>query len=210
MNFTAKKILGPIVYESTESHKFLSQEINFLRSKMKAYDSSWGPMATKDNRILEYEETENLKKFIMDHLNNYVHTVLQITDDVEFYITESWVNCLEPQRQHPIHTHGNSIISGVLFILPEESKGASPLVFGRDYHETFRGFEFPYKQMDYPYVLHEQGKVVIFPSSAAHAVPENRDGQERWSLSFNTFFRGKRGVSGINCTDAVGNRLTLS
>lgn len=210
MNFSARKILGPIVYESTDSYKFSNDEINFLRSKMSAYDSTWGPMATKDNKILEYEEAKNLKEFVINHLNNYVHELLQITDDVDFYITESWVNCLEPRKQHPIHTHGNSIISGVLFILPEESNTASPLVFGTDYHEVFRGFEFPYKKMDYPYVLHEQGKLVIFPSSAAHAVPENRDDKERWSLSFNTFFKGSLGMSGINSSQAVGNRLTLS
>lgn len=210
MNFVAKKILGPVVYETTEHYQLSTEELNYFKSRLQAYDSTWGPMASKDNRILEAEPASKIKEFIMNHIKTYVHDVLQINEDVEFYITESWVNCLEPGNQHPIHTHGNSLISGVMFLLPEESEKASPLVFGTDCHEVFRGFEFPYKRMDYPFVLHEKGKLVIFPSSSAHAVPESRDDKERWSLSFNTFFKGNLGISGVNAVDAVGNRLTLT
>jgi len=209
MNYTANKILGPVVYESTDPYQFTAEEINFFKSTLKSYNSTWGPMASKDNKVLESDHFKKVKEYVEQHLKQYVHEILQITDDVEFYITESWINCLEPGKQHPIHTHANSLISGVLFLLPEESKLASPLVFGTDSHEVFRGFEFPYKVMDYPYILHEQGKLVIFPSSTAHAVPYNRDELERWSLSFNTFFRGRLGVSGVNAQEAVGNRLTL-
>lgn len=210
MNFIARKILGPIVYETVDHYKFSTNEINLIRSKMEAYDSTWGPMASKDNRVLCDENLSKIKEHIIEHINYYVHEILQINEDVDFYITESWVNCLEPRSQQPIHAHGNSLISGVMFVLPEASKSSSPLVFGTDYHEIFRGFDFPYKRMDYPHVMHEQGKLVLFPSGTAHAVPENLDNCERWSLSFNTFFRGKLGFSGINSTGAGGNRLELS
>lgn len=210
MNYTANKVLGPVVYESTDLYEFTTEEINYLKSTLKEYNSTWGPIASKDDKVLEADSAKKIKEYISGHLKQYVHEILQITDDVEFYITESWVNCLESGKQHPIHTHSNSLISGVFFLLPEESKLASPLVFGTDSNQIFRGFEFPYKVMDYPYILHEQGKLVIFPSSTAHAVPYNRDELSRWSLSFNCFFRGSLGRSGVNAQDAVGNRLTLT
>lgn len=202
MEYSAKRILGPIIYETSNEYKFSTTEINSLKACLNPSIQTAGAIYSKNMHILEKPELVELKNYIQEALNQCAYEVWQIEETVKFYITESWVNCLMPGKQHPIHKHSNSVFSGVMFIEPEEN--GAPLVFGTDLNDVFRGFEFPYKQIDYGFVEQKSGRLTIFPSSTAHVVPENVLPTERWSLSFNTFFHGELGNSGINSMPTTG------
>ena len=208
MTYTSRKFLGPILYETTEHYSLSSDERGYIKSTMAGRNSEiigGGKRHSRDLQILQREELSSLSQWIQGHINNFAHDVYTITNDVEFYITDSWVNHLMPGAEHVMHSHSNSIISGVLFIGTEGNN--QPLYFGTDINEVFRGFEFPYNDMQYENVNHEDGKLVMFPSKVAHGVPPVA--LDRWSLSFNTFFRGTvGGGQGVNV--GYGNQLTLT
>ena len=41
-------------------------------------------------------------------------------EELDFYITQSWINITKPDEFHHEHFHTNSIISGVFYISTEE------------------------------------------------------------------------------------------
>ena len=52
----------------------------------------------------------------MEHVNAYFEKIYSPTTDCSVYITQSWINYTEEKQRHHIHLHGNSLISGVLYI----------------------------------------------------------------------------------------------
>ena len=66
----------------------------------------------------EYPEYERMRDYCQSHLNNYVKEIFcPVQEDVEFYITQSWVNVTRPGEFHHRHAHQNSILSGILYLL---------------------------------------------------------------------------------------------
>lgn len=94
------------------------------------------------------------------------------TEYKDFYIAEMWANQSGPGYRHPIHTHANSLLSGIAYLkLPE---GSSPTLF-YDPRPGFRQLEPMYK--DYgPHnsgvcgMAVEPGEVIFFPSALPHGV----------------------------------------
>ena len=37
-------------------------------------------------------------------------------NNVEIYITQSWLNYIDENQYHPMHYHPNSVVSGVLYL----------------------------------------------------------------------------------------------
>ena len=119
MTYISRKFLGPILYETTEHYSLSSDERGYIRSTMIGRNSEiigGGKRHSRDLQILKREELSSLSQWIQGHINNFAHDVYKIVGDVEFYITDSWVNHLMPGVEHTMHQHSNSIISGVFFL----------------------------------------------------------------------------------------------
>ena len=61
-----------------------------------------------------------LEKHLMVHVNNYFKEVIQASNKVTPYITQSWVNFTALDENHHFHSHSNSIASGVLYIAADK------------------------------------------------------------------------------------------
>jgi uncharacterized protein (TIGR02466 family) len=135
----------------------------------------------------------------MQEVELYARDVLRVSRNVEFYITNSWVNIYKPGESAGPHIHHNSLISGVLYLKVTESSGA--LVFHRDIYSII---PFPPAldlDMDSFNLYNckswghkpKVNDICLFPSMVMHSADPNESGEERWCLAFNVFARGNIG-----------------
>lgn len=180
----------PLVVCGTR-YEFARAEKKFI-SELEMVDNA-GNRMSKNDSVLDSEELANLKRFIDAQVLNFKKNLLQIKDENQIYITQSWVNNSKPGQFHPKHKHPNSVISGVMF-LGENDDASLPAI---RFHRTLELFplEFEFdglnefnagcREFD-----PEDGMLMLFPSSLEHDVEQNMSGRVRSSISFNTFVRG--------------------
>lgn len=150
------------------------------------------------SNVLEKEELNIVRNFIIDKLKFYKEEVWAYEDNISVDIVCSWMNEINTKDQfHHAHIHPNSIFSGVFYIrCLEEDK----IYFGNDnqyglHRKTFsvdnKNFNvFNSESWWWPV---EEGQLIIFPSYLRHWVPQNLennyDNFYRLSLSFNAFYK---------------------
>jgi uncharacterized protein (TIGR02466 family) len=184
------------IYTTKIDRKFTKQELKFVNEQKKHCMSNTGNINTKDNYVLNRKEFKNIKKFLDKHCKNYLNTIICPKNNINLYITQSWLNYTEANQYHHKHAHPNSIISGVFYfdsdikndkILFSSSKGyeqIKPIIDETKYNiwnsETWF---FPV----------ETGNLFMFPSSTNHQVETKKGTNTRISLAFNTFYKGTVG-----------------
>ena len=71
--------------------------------------------------ILELENFIDLKKQLMNELNNFFHNVMNYESD--FKITTSWFTKSQNSQSSNYHNHNNSMFSGILYLQTDENSG---------------------------------------------------------------------------------------
>ena len=139
---------------------------------------------------------KNLKKFCEQHIENYVEQVINPIQELDFYITQSWFNVVEPGGSIHRHWHANSIISGSFYISTEED---DRIVF-TDPNKAVKGI-LKLDQKEYNvwnsqtwFFPVENNLLFLFPSWLEHEVaPNEKATTNRISLAFNVFAKGNFG-----------------
>ena len=139
------------------------------------------------------EELKDLKTFCEQELKRYLKDIEGVNTDItNLSITASWLNKIKPQEcTHP-HSHGNSHLTGILYIscVPNDS---IQLVNMNCHPRSFGRLELPKKKTttftaDTASVNVKEGDLILFPSWVPHQVGVNKtENKERISLSFDTF-----------------------
>tara|TARA_B100001093_G_scaffold446071_1_gene450063 strand:+ start:61 stop:678 length:618 start_codon:yes stop_codon:yes gene_type:complete len=152
---------------------------------------------SKDRYILN--NIPDLKSDIEKHCELFVRKYLSVKDNAKFYLQNSWCNIHGPEEESQIHYHGNSLLSGVYYpIFPKNSgniafhKGS---IYNNIFHQSIRlEYEEHNNVTAEKYVLGpKEGTIVIFPSHLEHSVEKNNSNENRYSLAFNFYVRGKFG-----------------
>ena len=168
-----------------------------------------GMMATNDthpelrsmseDKYIFNDKLQDIKEFCEDHIDNYVKEVHNPRKDLEFYITQSWLNYTKLGGSHGMHTHQNSWISGVFYLSAPEGNGIcfyDPNMRIKRILKIDSSLENPSQwsgeKINVPL---ETNKLVLFPSWLGHAVdPNPEQTTTRLSLAFNVFFTGPIGI----------------
>jgi uncharacterized protein (TIGR02466 family) len=192
MKFTIENLFPIPVQLSSLERKFTKQELIFIKSQENKTYLNEGNSTSNNHNILEHKLLKNLKKIISNSVNIYAKEVLNY-ENVEFYITQSWLNYTKKSEYHHTHAHPNSIISGVLYINTcEEDKiyfykngynQISPKIKKYNIYNS-SSWWFPVKN----------GDIILFPSSTTHGVNVKEKNNVRISLAFNTFVKGVLGI----------------
>ena len=184
------------IYTTKIDRGFTKQELNFVKQQKKHCTNNQGNINTKDNYILNRKEFKNIKKFLDKHCKDYLDTIICPKNNIELYITQSWLNYTEANQYHHRHEHPNSVVSGVLYfdsdikndkILFVDSKGyqqIKPEIDDTKWNLWNSGTWF------FPV---ETGNLFMFPSSTTHQVETKKGNNTRISLAFNTFYKGSVG-----------------
>ena len=134
-----------------------------------------------------------LNKFIEEHINIYVNTIINPKEKLEFYITQSWLNETKPNQRHHVHWHSNSILSGVFYVkCVEEDKiyFHDPNIKSKEIISIAQKEYTPWNSPSW-FIPIETNDLVIFPSWLEHSVSKNINATgDRLSISFNTFVKG--------------------
>jgi len=168
-----------------------------------------GMMATNDthpelrsmseDKYIFNDKLQDIKEFCEDHIDNYVKEVHNPRKDLEFYITQSWLNYTKLGGSHGMHTHQNSWISGVFYLSAPEGNGIcfyDPNMRIKRILKIDSSLENPSQwQGEKITVPLETNQLVLFPSWLGHAVDPNPEQNiTRLSLAFNVFFTGPIGI----------------
>ena len=148
------------------------------------------------NSYIFNEKLKQLKQFCEEQIKIYVKEVITPEEDLDFYITQSWLNITKPGGFHHDHSHPNSIISGVFYISTEEddkitfqdpnTKIKHLINFKLKEHTVFNSPEWFFSV--------NTNELVLFPSWLDHHVESNEKAtKDRISLSFNTYVKGTLG-----------------
>ena len=191
---TIHPLFATPIYITQLKRKFSNTEYKFIeKSKIKPQKNE-GNITSNENYILNTKSFSNLKKELAKMVKDYFHNVMSVSNDVDPYITQSWLNYTDTNQYHHKHSHPNSIVSGVLYINVDKENDKIKF-FKSDYQLI----KLPVKEYNlwnshswwFPV---EIGELFLFPSSLTHMVENKQGTNTRISLSFNTFVKGTIGV----------------
>tara|TARA_R110002126_G_scaffold184258_1_gene332685 strand:- start:63 stop:683 length:621 start_codon:yes stop_codon:yes gene_type:complete len=185
------------VYITEIDREFTKQELNFVKEQKKHCSKNAGNINTKDNYILNRKEFKNIKKFLNKHCKNYLDTVICPKNNLELYITQSWLNYTEADQYHHKHEHPNSVISGVLYF--DSDIKNDKILFSKSTEQQIKPIidntKFNLSNSETWFFPVETGRLIMFPSSTIHSVEIKKGKNTRISLAFNTFYKGTIGSS---------------
>ena len=200
----SEKSLKPIIhsifptpiYTTKIDRGFTKQELQFVTEQKKHCTNNQGNINTKDNYILNRKEFKNIKKFLDKHCKEYLDTVICPKNNIELYITQSWLNYTEANQYHHKHEHPNSVVSGVLYFDSDIKKDKILFSHSRGYQQIYTEInkeKFNLWNSQTWFFPVETGNLFMFPSSTTHQVETKQGDNTRISLAFNTFYKGSVG-----------------
>ncbi len=185
------------IYTTKINRGFTKQELNFVEQQKKHCSNNQGNINTKDNYILNRKEFKNIKKFLDKHCKDYLDTIICPKNNIEIYITQSWLNYTEANQYHHRHEHPNSVISGV-FYFDSDIKNDKILFTKGGYQQIKPQTDkekFNLWNSETWFFPVETGQLIMFPSSTTHQVETKKGTNTRISLAFNTFYKGSVGLN---------------
>lgn len=117
-------------------------------------------------------------------------------EHTEFKFTTSWFTRSKPETHSQLHTHRNSLISGV-FYFDEYDENSGKIEFQKDF-----GISDIYVEPSHYNVYNAnmwqvtptKNMLIFFPSNLSHKVAINKSNKTRYSLAFNLLPVGNIGV----------------
>jgi len=199
----SEKSLKPIIhsifptpiYLTKIDRGFTKQELQFVKEQKKHCINNRGNINTKDNYILNRKQFKNIKKFLDKHCKEYLDTIICPKNNIELYITQSWLNYTEANQYHHQHSHPNSVVSGVFYFDSDIEK--DKILFTKGGYQQIRPQtdkeKFNLWNSETWFFPVETGQLIMFPSSTTHQVETKQGNNTRISLAFNTFYKGSVG-----------------
>jgi len=184
------------IYTTKMDRGFTKQELQFVDNQKNKCTNNKGNINTKDNYILNRKEFKNIKKFLDKHCKDYLDTIICPKDNIELYITQSWLNYTEKDQYHHQHAHPNSVVSGVLYFDSDKEKDKILFSSNKGYQQIKPEIkDFNLWNSETWFFPVETGNLFMFPSSTTHQVETKKGNNTRISLAFNTFYKGTIGSS---------------
>jgi uncharacterized protein (TIGR02466 family) len=181
------------VYAANLDRVFSKEEMLFIDKAKKDAHKNEGNISSVDTYVLNNPTFNVLKEEIMSHVNKYLNDIINPKNELNLYITQSWLNYTEENEFHHAHSHPNSIVSGVLYINADRNN--DQIIFDKP---KYPGIEIDSKNINEyntnsVHFVVDVGNLLLFPSSLKHYVSYKKGSNTRISLAFNTFIKGKIG-----------------
>ena len=182
------------IHVSKLARALTKEELRAINKHKKKTYKNVGNRTSNENYVLENKTLKNLKKDLNDRILDYVDKVICTDNSIVPYITQSWINYTERNQFHHRHSHSNSHISGVFYILADQKidfiKFYKTPAYDPIRTNTFKPNIFNSVTWQFPV---QTGDVFLFRSSLEHGVERTEGTTTRISLSFNVFFKGTLG-----------------
>ena len=186
-----------LLYSSFLDRKITEEEKSLVLYFSKNAKKNTSNNVTKEHNVLNKKQFQNIKNFIQENLQIYLKNIVCPKNNVDLYITESWLNYNNKDEGHHPHYHDNSYLSGVFYF---NTLSNDNIIFLKNKVETFNieteNYNL-YNSSDWKYPI-KDNQLIIFPSYLRHEVKKNTENKTRISLAFNIFLKGE--ISKINST----------
>ena len=192
-NYEILELFPTPVFTTTLPQEFASVVPWFYKQEMlsEEVDSPNYGERSKNSYILNEPECSKLGNHILDIVPQFGKTLGLDYDSYKF--SQSWLSYKHPGQHHTMHTHPNSLISGVFYFGEPVEK--TPAV---KFHKPIMGMNVSYiapkmladkRESKYGWsefsVEFSPGLLLLFPSHLNHSVPLNKTDTTRCSLAFN-------------------------
>jgi uncharacterized protein (TIGR02466 family) len=180
------------VIKSKERYSFNDDELNYIMNIDKKQNV--GNTRSIDSYILNNVKLRNIREFIEKGIQKYVDNIIcPLNKELEFYITQSWLNYTKSEEYHHQHRHPNSLISGCLYV--NAVKDVDTITF---FNDNYKRIDIPTDNFnsyntDSWWIPIETGQLILFDSSLKHMVENTKSKETRISISFNVFIKGTIG-----------------
>ena len=181
------------IYYSNLNRKFTKKENNFFKKIISKNVNNFGNIVSSNNYVFNNKVLKTIKEEINIRLEDYLNKILQPKNNIDLYITQSWINSTTKNQYHHAHAHPNSLISGVLYL--DADPKIDRIYFIKDSNPRVSLKTKNYNMFNSTswFFSVKPGDLLIFPSSTNHYVAQKKENNKRISLSFNTFVKGKLG-----------------
>lgn len=177
----------------TLDRKFTQEELDFVAYQEKMQNI--GNETSLNRDILRAPELSSLYDFVTASVNEYIFSVYDPAHKITPYITQSWASYTSKNQHHHKHSHGNSWISGVLYLNVLERE--DHIIFARNEYSLVQVHSKSTNEFNSEYypVWLKNGLLVLFPSYTEHFVPNVAHDMIRTSIAFNVWVKGTLGNS---------------
>lgn len=176
------------------------EEVDFVKTVSYERMNVKNGWYSDDKYILEKPELSLLKNRIMKSLEFFVRDILHVRQGIDFYMTNSWSVRHDKGDWGQSHVHTNCLLSGVYYVQTDDKSGMIrfrkdtnwtnlfPISTDLEYDDfnTFNSRAWSFQP--------KVGQVFFFPSHLLHSIDDNESDNERFSIAFNFFARGKLGT----------------
>jgi len=190
---TWEAIFPTPVMRTNIGRNFTKEEGRFFEKMQGAPHPNVSNIRSADTRILDAPEMQSIRSFVVEHINQYARKIISTDPNLEFYLTQSWLNYTQKGESHHRHVHTNSLISGVLYV--NAKKEVDGICFYRNSGAQISVTDQYVNWYNAPSWCLSVGigDVVLFPSNLSHGVEQTTGEHTRISLAFNAFVRGQIG-----------------
>ncbi len=192
---TWEAIFPTPVLRTNIAREFTEGELRFFKQSQDNVCANVLNARSVDTYVLDAAEMGSIRSFIATHVEQFARKIISLNPQLEFYITQSWINFTQPSQSHHRHFHSNSLVSGVLYI--SAIKDIDKIYFYRT--PPAAGISVGKKEQNW-YTADSwffsvgTGDLILFPSYLTHGVEELTSRHTRVSLSFNSFVEGELGT----------------
>ncbi len=156
-----------------------------------------GNTSTENYYIFNTGKLKKIKQFFEQQINIYVEQIIKPREELDFYITQSWLNITKPGEWRWEHSHSNSIISGVFYISTEEGDNLQVFDPNQRLKDTITISPKEYNlwnSTNWSFLVNNND-LLLFPSWLRHRVDMRNESAttDRISLAFNVFAKGTFG-----------------
>ena len=186
------------IYQTQLLRDFTKSENTFIKKIQSNVENNKGNIISKDKYVLDKPQFKKLKKELLTHLKEY-YRVVCCFQDVEPYLTQSWLNFTTENQYHHEHEHPNSIVSGVLYLSADINN--DKIKFYRKAYKRIRPeiTEWNWFNAESWWFGVESKDLIIFPSELTHNVEVKKGNNLRISLAFNSFIK----IGRASCRERV-------
>ena len=184
----------PVMFSNLE-RSLTDKEIVAFNHFGKNIRNNEGNTTSVDNYVLKHKDLQDIKDFIQSYIDTYIEKVIIPRTKVDLYITQSWLNYTKAGQYHHVHTHPNSVISGVFYINATQGDKITFSKQTRDMILEFETDDFQLFNSKSWFFDVSSNNIVLFPSTLQHRVEtlDQKKTDVRISLAFNTFLKGHAG-----------------
>jgi len=193
LNYEVQPLFVEPVFRADVGHAIDKDQIEYIKKLKMVQNKS--NLISEDLYIFEDPKLKSIKDAVNEALAEYAKVVMGISN--ELYVTQSWSLINNTNMGMHGHSHSNSLVSGALYFTDMPEPVAS-MIFDR--HTEYQQLQLdPDNDKQNLYntkmniVTPKKGELVMFSSRLQHFVQANMAKSPRYSISFNTFIRGKLG-----------------